>query len=101
MAIIYTVTKFRHFLLGKPLEILTDHCALCVLNKRTPTSARLKRWAIVMSEFDFRITYTKGNLHEDIDWLSRSPVDLVNDDFLENKVYHIAAPTNTARWKAA
>lgn len=62
LAIIYAVNKFRPYLLGKKFEILVDHCALCVLNKRTPASPRLRRWAIVLSEFDFEIKYVKGVL---------------------------------------
>lgn len=63
LAVVYTVTKLRPYLLGKKFQILVDHCALCVLNKRTPNSARLRRWAIVLSEYDFEIVYTKGNQH--------------------------------------
>jgi transposase InsO family protein len=76
---------------------LVDHCALCVLNKRTPLSSRLKRWAIVLSEFDFQIVYTKGALHKDIDCLSRAPVDNCIDEFLEHKVYTIV-PKNINEW---
>ena len=81
LAVIYAVTKFRHYILGKTFQILVDHCALCVLNKRMPTSARLRRWAIVLSEFDFEIVYTKGKLHQDIDCLSRAPVNNENDAY--------------------
>jgi len=97
LAVIYTVTKLRPYLLGKRFQILVDHCALCVLNKRVPNSARLCRWAIVLSEFEFEIVYTKGNLHCDIDCLSRAPVDDPVDPFLENKVYMIT-PFDTADW---
>lgn len=72
LAVIYTVSKLRPYLLGKPFKIMVDHCALCVLNKRVPNSSRLKRWAIILSEFDFEIIYTKGGLHKDIDCLSRA-----------------------------
>lgn len=55
LAVMYTITKLRHYLLGKHFKIMVDHCALCVLNKRNPNSARLRRWAIVLSEYDFDI----------------------------------------------
>ena len=87
LAVIYTVTKLRPYLLGKRFDLLTDHCALCVLNKKIPQSARLRRWAIVLSEFYFNIVYTKGDLHKDIDSLSRAPVDNAIDSYLESKVY--------------
>ena len=99
LALIYTVTKLRPYLLGKHFKVLVDHCALCVLNKRMPTSARLRRWAIVLSEFDYEIIYTKGDLHKDIDCLSRAPVDDAIDPFLENKVYYVM-PRSIEDWTA-
>lgn len=99
LAVIYTVNKFRPYLLGKHSNILVDHCALCVLNSRTPISPRLKRWAIVLSEFDFEIKYTAGNLHNDVDCLSRAPVDNETDEFLENRVYAIVRPVDIDNWK--
>ena len=50
LAVMYTVTKFRHYLLGKPFEIMVDHCALCALNPPgKPRSPRLERWALILS----------------------------------------------------
>lgn len=97
LALVYTLTKLRPYLLGKPFKVLVDHCALCVLNKRSPASARLQRWAIVLSEFDFEIVYTKGNQHCDIDCLSRAPVDDPIDPYLEGRVYMVA-PFDKTGW---
>lgn len=51
-AIMYCLQKLRNYLLEKHFEIIVDNCALCVLNKRMPNSARLRRWAIIISEFN-------------------------------------------------
>lgn len=48
-----------------------------------PNSARLRRWAITLSEYDFEIVYTKGDLHKDIDCLSRAPVNNHIDEFID------------------
>lgn len=98
LAVVYTLTKFRHYLLGKQFDLVVDHCALCVLKEKTPTSARLRRWAIILSEFNFNVIYSKGDLHKDIDCLSRAPVDDPVDAYLENRLYHIATPLERARW---
>lgn len=100
LALIYCLQKLRNFLLGKHFEIFVDHCALCVLNKRMPNSARLRRWAIIISEFDFEIKYTKGGLHKDVDCLSRSPIDDGTDPYLDNKVYAIVMPENILEWQS-
>lgn len=97
LAIVYTVTKLRPYLLGREFKILTDHCALCALNKSMPNSARLRRWAILLSEFNFEIEYTKGSLQCDIDCLSRAPVDNPTDPYLEEKVYMVV-PYDKLGW---
>lgn len=98
LAIVYATQKLRPYLLGKHFKIMVDHCALCVLNKRIPQSARLRRWAILLSEFDFEIVYTKGDLHKDIDCLSRAPVNDENDELLDDKIYAIITPKVTRSW---
>lgn len=87
LAIVYCVTKFRPYLLGKHFTILTDHCALCALKHKMPNSPKLRRWALILSEFDFDIVYVKGGLHQDADCLSRAPVDDSTDPYLEDKVF--------------
>lgn len=57
LAIIFSVDKLRNYLIGKRFTILTDHCALCVLRKRSPKSAKLRRWQLILNEFDFEIKY--------------------------------------------
>ena len=86
------------YLLGKHFEIIVDHCALCALNKKMPTSPRLKRWVILLSEYDFKIIYSKGGLHKDTDCLSRAPVDDSPDLYLEDKVHTINIIVDTTTW---
>ena len=57
---------------------MTDHCALCVLSKKTPHSPRLRRWQLILSEYDYEVCYRKGSLQCDVDCLSRQPVDDVD-----------------------
>lgn len=94
----YTVQRLRNYLLGKPFEILVDHCALCALNKVKQNSPRLQRWAIVLSEYDIKIRFTKGNLHEDIDCLSRQPVEDGTDSYLDKIVYTMYIPEDLEEW---
>lgn len=61
LAIVYTIYKFRNYLLGIHFSIITDHCPLCILQLKTAKSPRLRRWAVLLSEFDFSVVYTKGS----------------------------------------
>lgn len=51
-----------------------------------PNGARLRHWAIALSNFDFDIKYISGKVHSDVDCLSRAPVDHEIDPSLENKI---------------
>lgn len=97
LAVVYALNKLRPYLLGRHFKIITDHSALCVWNTKDPTSARLKRWALTLSEFDYEIQYTRGSTQADVDCLSRAPAD---DAELEpdDRVYHIASPIDRSDW---
>lgn len=96
LAVIHSLEKFRHYLLGREFEILTGYCALCKLIKTTPQSPRLKRWTFLVSEFDFHRSYTNGSLHKDVNCLSRAPLE-DKDQYLE-KVLAIPVPVNADDW---
>lgn len=96
LAIIYCVNKLRNYLLGRHFIILTDHCALCALKLKMPNSPWLRRWALILSEYNFSIQYIKASLHNDVDCLSRAPVDCAEDKLLDGKVLVSLQTTNYA-----
>lgn len=98
LAIVYAVTKYRHYLLGIYFKIITDHCALCVLKEKMPNSPRIRRWALLLSEYNFDVVYTKGTQHGDVDCLSRAPVDNAFDTYLEDRVNTVIVPRNKFEW---
>lgn len=83
LAVIYSLSKFRHYLLGRQFTVVTDHSALCAFNKKTPQNARLQRWALALAEYDCKFVHQKGTCHLDVDCLSRAPVDTPGDDYLD------------------
>lgn len=40
------------------------------------TNPTLERWSIKISQYDFEIFHREGKLHENVDCLSRDPVDM-------------------------
>ena len=79
LAIVFGVTKFRQYLLGRTFTILSDHKPLMYLfgeTKGVPAmaSARVQRWALTLSAYQFTIQYKKGHGHANAYVLSRLPL---------------------------
>ncbi|XP_055307289.1 uncharacterized protein K02A2.6-like [Sitodiplosis mosellana] len=75
LAIIFSVTKLRQYLLGNKFILRTDHKPLVTIfgeNKGIPVmaAARIQRWALLLSGFNYSIEYVKGALNTS-DSLSR------------------------------
>ena len=76
LAIIFGVKKFKQYLLGRGFVILSDHKPLQHLfgeDKPVPAlaSARIKRWAIILGAYDYRVEYRPGAQHVNADVLRR------------------------------
>ena len=79
LSVIFGCTKFRKYLLGAPFIIRNDQQPLRKLlahNQSVPTtcSARLQRWALRLSQFNYRFEYSKGENNVNSDCLSRLPL---------------------------
>ena len=70
LAIIWACEKCRPYLIGVKFTIETDHHSLQWLQK-AKSPARLVRWALRLSEYDFDIKYRKGDDNSNADALSR------------------------------
>ena len=60
LSIIFALTKFRHYVYGKPITIYSDHRPLVWLNSLVKHSSRLARWALLIQEYDITMKYIKG-----------------------------------------
>ena len=79
LAIIFAVTRFRQYLLGRHFTLLSDHKPLLYLlspDKPVPpmASARLQRWALLLSAYDYSIQYRPGKRHANSDTFSHLPL---------------------------
>ena len=72
LAVVWAVKKFRHYLHGRPFEILTDHHALKWLQDSRFHNSKLERWALALQEHDYKIDYQKGEDNVVADCLSRA-----------------------------
>ena len=79
MAIVFGVKRFHQYLYGRKLSILSDHKPLQYLlseKKGIPTmvSARLQRWVLMLSAYQYTIGYKPGDQQANADALSRLPL---------------------------
>ena len=79
LSVIFGTEKFKKFLLGSKFIIRNDQQPLRKLfahNASVPTncSARLQRWSLRISHFNYVFEYSKGSLNVNSDCLSRLPL---------------------------
>ena len=72
LSVVEAATRFRIYLASQKFKIIVDHRALVFMDHlKSPTSPRLQRWAMFMSQFSYEIVHKKGRLHSNADGLSR------------------------------
>lgn len=79
LSVVFACEKFRQYLLGSPFVINNDHRPLLKFfsgkSGISPhCSARLKRWALRLAQFNYQFVYTKGLDNVNSDFLSRLPL---------------------------
>ena len=70
LAIVFTLEKFRSYLLGSKVIIYSDHAALQHLLAKKETKPRLIQWRLLLQEFDIEIWDKKRTKNAVVDHLS-------------------------------
>ena len=74
LSVIDAVKHFHPYVLGRKFGIVTDHTALQYVFKfKNSKNARLNRWALTLSEYEYTLQYRDGAMHVVPDALSRNP----------------------------
>lgn len=60
LAAVKAIEKFRYYLLGRKFILKTDHQALLSMLRSKKTNSRLLRWSLILQEYDFEISYIRG-----------------------------------------
>jgi len=105
LAIKEDLREWRHYLLGIPFDICSDHESLRFLNSQSELSGKLLRWNDFISMFNFGdVKYIKGMNNPVGDALSRPPLRPLHMNVTDDKGelhslvtlcdMHVASPTN-------
>ena len=63
-SVVWAITTLRPYIEGTKFTVRTDHDLLRWLLALTEPSGRLMRWRLRLSEFNFKIVYRPGRVHQ-------------------------------------
>ena len=98
---IYSINKFRHYLLGWIFTFHVDHSALLYLVNKQALTGRLARWMLLLQEFDFQIQHRPGVQHAVADYLSclesGEPAETAYDDLSDASLFNLTTIRTTTK----
>lgn len=74
LAIVYTLNRFRHYLIGNHFKVLTDCNAVKNALSKQALVPRIARWVLSLQDFHFETIHRPGNVMKHVDALSRNPI---------------------------
>lgn len=63
MAMVFSVKKFRLYLIYKQMVFFVDHMAIKYLVNKVELSWRSTRWILLLTEFDYTVEYKPIRMH--------------------------------------
>src|SRR6185437_3597532 len=70
-AVVHALKIWRHYLLGNPVHIYTDHKSLKYIFTQSELNLRQRRWLELIKDYDLEIHYHPGKANVVADALSR------------------------------
>lgn len=76
LAVVESLKRFRIYLTGIPVKVVTDCAALRTTLVKKDLIPRIARWWLTIQDFDLEIEYRPGKRMQHVDALSRNPTPL-------------------------
>jgi len=95
LAIVHSLKKFRHYIIGYQTFVHIDHAAIKYLMNKPDVNARIIRWLLSLQLFDLTIVDKPGKENVVADFLSRVNVPageegMVDDQLLDENFFAIS-----------
>ena len=94
LSIVRCLEKFRIYILGQPLTIITDNKALIFMSRCHLNNSRITRWILSIQKYNFDILHCKGKENIVADILSRYPKDMTEEDPVDNSFEYQINPVS-------
>lgn len=96
MAIVWSLDRLRHLILGIHITVFTDCQVLAYMNTLKARNPQLIRWFDLLQEYDIEIKHRPGEKMQHVDALSRAPHEDSTDtmdDIIDNRLEILPAMT--------
>ena len=97
LSLVFGVKKFHQYLYGRKFTLITDHKPLLAIlgpKKGIPplAAARLQRWSILLSAYNYDIQFKSTSAHANADGLSHLPIadTTMQDQSVEVSLFNVA-----------
>ncbi|CAL2256490.1 unnamed protein product [Prunus armeniaca] len=107
LAVVFSLEKFRSYLIGSKVIVYSDHAALRFLLTKKDAKPRLIRWILLLQEFDLEIRDKKGSENVVADHLSclvdenngDGQILPLNESFPDEQLFVIQDKKPWSRWQ--
>ena len=93
--LVYSVTKYRHYLLGRKFSFHVEQSSLVCLVSKASRTGKLASWTILLQEFEFDIYHRLWVQHAVADDLSRLESgefgDGLREEFPDAELFKVTA----------
>ncbi|CAF3306787.1 unnamed protein product, partial [Rotaria sp. Silwood2] len=90
-AIVQAIEKWDKYLRGHEFILETDHEPLIHFANKEQLNKRCERWRLKLAEYRFKVKHIQGKKNHMADYLSRSPVEVAEEDIEERTQYESTA----------
>ncbi|CAF3112847.1 unnamed protein product, partial [Rotaria sp. Silwood2] len=90
-AIVQAIEKWDKYLRGHEFILETDHEPLIHFTNKEQLNKRCERWRLKLAEYRFKVKHIQGKKNHMADYLSRSPVEVAEEDIEERTQYESIA----------